>query len=146
MPLSDSRHLSEVGGFIGYCTHIITDIMWNNSIVLPLKARLELEDQAMKNFGHILYNDCEQNDFKLYECYDFRNTVWPCLKSAKGIQIDNIANLDEIQKYKEAILKRYEGTCGYNEPVEHITLEDNIMFINKYSRIISKALHSISKD
>ncbi len=110
---------------LGYLVHILTDLLWENTILKMYGERYEADPSPIQDRRMGYYNDTDQLDFVFYEKENWRTEVWEMLTQAKDFAVEGAVNKDEVAAWKYRTLNWYNsGKSQHTNPVKYISYED----------------------
>lgn len=127
---------------MGYVTHILTDQLWGNTIVVSFGKSIpsELSDQEC---GKLYYQETDQIDIDLYRQAPWRAEVWKKLTSAQPNDFTLLLTADEITRWRDRTQVWYVDPAHDPKitPV-HITRQEVDAFIGQAAEEIVATFRS----
>ena len=105
----------------GYAAHVLTDRIWLEHIVKPLRAALP-SDISQDEIARLYYRDTDQIDLNLYCHQPWRPTVWSQLSQSDPIDFAGLLTASEIAQWRDRTLNLFKSLTPDTmiEPI-HIT-------------------------
>lgn len=89
---------------LDYCLHLIVDVFWQEAIILPLAKKNLLEDTwSYQEYAH----DMAIFDVKLYHDADCEAHLWPYLRVAEPIGLDDMISAEQVSTERDLTLTWY---------------------------------------
>lgn len=116
--------------FLGYGVHIITDILWNQSIFAEFKRKYEEDGLPPENRNNVYYNATDRLDFELFHRMPWWPDVWDALAGSHGVDAGGLVSAAEVDAWNRRTLHWYDaGESQHREPVYFFTYEKLTEFI-----------------
>lgn len=116
--------------FAGYGVHIITDLLWNQSIFADFKRAYEEDGLPPEKRDGVYYNAADRLDFELFHRMPWRSDVWCSLMTGHGVDADGLVSAAEVDAWNRRTLHWYDGgESQHKEPVYFFTYEKMVEFI-----------------
>jgi len=139
--LRQNKAKSNYKFLLGYGIHILTDILWNETIYSEFKIKYERDSAPTQDITWAYYNDTDQLDFELYKKIHWREEVWNLLEKAKPFDIDDILSAEEIKAWNERTLHWYDSGSSYHKhPIKYISYKDITDFAQTAGKTIRNTL------
>lgn len=139
--ISRSKDKSDYNFILGYGIHILTDIIWNETLFREFKQKYENDPVPIQEMTWAYYNDTDKLDFDMYREFEWREEIWELLKKAKSVGIDGILSSDEIEAWKYRTLHWFDkGESEHKNPIRYIFLDDIYVFIQRAGEKIKSIL------
>jgi hypothetical protein len=135
------KELVDMNFFLGYVTHIITDIFFDEYVTKRYR-KLYLNGSLTANEYKILDTKQLNNDIEMFNNYEDSNFILKSLNNCTNEKFSDIVTLDDTQLYKESVTNRYFNQTI--QPIEmeskfvHLTIDENMKFINDFSDVIEQ--------
>ncbi|MCK5128721.1 MAG: zinc dependent phospholipase C family protein [Clostridiales bacterium] len=105
--LQENNNSKNKAFYLGYCIHIIADILWNIKIWIPYRKKHKQELEKFHQVGgSTMHKECNDIDFLLYKEQENNNTLWENIENTNSINIPNIVEVDEIDRLRDNIINR----------------------------------------
>lgn len=141
--IKQNKFKTDYNFILGYGIHILTDIIWNETLYRKFKLKYEKDPAPIQDIAWAYYNDTDKLDFELYKVLEWRQEVWELLKKTKSIGIEGILNSDEIDAWKNRTLHWFDkGESQHKNPIRYIFMEDVIEFTQNAGKTIKSFLEA----
>ena len=141
--LKQSKTNPNYNFLLGYGIHILTDIIWHETIYIAFKRQYEKDSNPLQDIRWAYYNDTDQLDFELYEICEWRKNIWNLLKKSDRCSVEGILETDEIIAWKDRTLEWFNrGVSQHKNPIKYISLENLQRFIHDCANSIKTILES----
>ncbi|NMA35192.1 MAG: zinc dependent phospholipase C family protein [Clostridiaceae bacterium] len=126
---------------LGYGIHILTDILWNETLYEKFRTEYEKDIDPVQDVIWAYYNDTDQLDFELYKTFGWRGDVWMLLEKTEAPDIEGILGADEIDAWNKRTLHWYDSSESQHKfPVKYLSAEDIIGFAKTAGKQIADIL------
>lgn len=93
---------------IGYGVHILTDILWKETLFAEFLSQIPLNDTNATSPRVLYYKDMEITDYEMFKAYDLEADVWQCLSNNPIKTVENsLVNGDDMLKWKVNVLRLF---------------------------------------
>lgn len=93
----------DISFYLGYGVHLLTDIIWYESIFSDFKSAYLKDSLPDKEMLLWYYNDTDVIDIRLYNELEDRPLIWSLLKEAKYNNVDNLLSSEEIKVWNNHV-------------------------------------------
>lgn len=125
--------------FMGYSTHILTDIHWEKTVYSRFKARFNKDTTSALNERQAYCNDTDKLDFELFKKLTYRPEIWKYLSNSIAIDVEGIVSAKEIKDWNIRVLHWYDsGESKYRDQIKYISYDELLNFIADTSMKICK--------
>ena len=116
--------------FAGYGVHIITDILWNQTLLADFNRAFQEDGGLPEERSGVYYNATDRLDFELFHRMPWRPAVWDALAGSHGADADGLVSAAETDAWKERTLHWYDsGESQHKAPVRYFTYDGITLFI-----------------
>jgi len=100
-----SKKLSENPDFIlGYCCHLITDILSNVLLWMPFKQKHPKETWYHSGYDNLFHQETNRVDIELALSWERKDFYWSNLEKSKGVDLDDLIYAKEVDTQKDVVL------------------------------------------
>ncbi len=92
----------------GYLVHLVSDLIWYHHVRVPFKERFAQNPSKDMSMNEMYYSDCEQIEQMLYS-HEKAESVIKSLKDSNAITIEGMIDAQDVEKWKDVLLKKYDG-------------------------------------
>lgn len=123
------KNKSNYSFYLGYGIHILTDIIWHETVYAKFKLAYDSDTSPIQERGWAYYNDTDKLDLEMYRMCEWRQEVWNLLIKSKCFDADDILTANEISAWNNRTLGWYEGgKSQHNNPIKYISLDEILEF------------------
>lgn len=138
-----NKDSADFNFFIGYGIHILTDIIWHDTLYAQFKSLYHEDPAPVEDIRAAYYNDTDKLDFELFKICKWRENIWQLLSEAEGVDLQCVLNAAEINDWNRRTLHWYDrGESQHQNPVKYINLDDLFKFIKKTGTGIKSIMKS----
>ncbi len=139
----------------GYAAHVLTDVYWRETVILPFRAqheeRLSRGEMAVDDLRTLYYDECDKVDLDLYDREPWRPQVWELLRSARardlggllaGVGLSGVdLSAHEIERWRDRVLLWFEiNRHKADYTLQYLTLERVLAFIDEATTRVHEQL------
>lgn len=141
--IKQNRTKPNYNFLLGYGIHILTDIIWYETIYAKFKSDYYKDSSPIQDARMAYYNDTDQLDFELYKICKWRKNIWDLLEEATPYDVDDILTANEINAWKIRTLHWFDsGASKHKNPIKYISIKDLTQFIKDAGNRIKGILES----
>jgi hypothetical protein len=89
---------------LGYCCHLITDVLSNVALWIPFKQKYPKETWHNSGYGNLFHQETNMVDIELTISWHKKNFYWITLEKSKGVDLDGLVFAEEVSRHKDIIL------------------------------------------
>ena len=115
---------------LGYALHIMTDALWEESIVARFRAlyRLGGRNPAVERQAYIW--DMSAFDLMLYQGTSIKDTVWPLLSETEAVGWEGLVSAGQVAAERDRTLQWYEPRLSSVNSMMYITKQELLSFLD----------------
>jgi len=127
---------------LGYCSHLITDYYWFNTIFKMFEKRLP-KDIKLKELRSLYYFDTDHIDSKLYHWSEWTQGVMNKISKVQS-NSNQFLSEDEINKWTERTINWFsDGRLDPEKETKYLTYEEILEFIRDTSKNVTKIIYHL---
>ncbi len=139
--LKQNRNKKNYSFLLGYGIHILTDIIWWETVYIKFKQKYEKDMNPIQDLKTAYYNDADQLDFELYKNSEWCETIWTLLKKSESFSVEGLLEKREISAWKNHTLTYFDiEESKHKKPIKYFTIEELEEFMKDASNKIKAIL------
>jgi len=129
--LFSKKHSENQDFILGYCCHLITDVLSNVELWMPFRQKHPKETWYRSGYNNLFHQETNMVDIELALSWDKKNLYWSNLEKSIGVDLDNLVYAREVDAQKDVVLNHwYTGKDRQNiDANKFITYELTMDFI-----------------
>lgn len=139
--LKQNRNNKNYSFLLGYGIHILTDIIWWETVYMKFKQEYEKNLNPVQDLKSAYYNDTDQLDFELYKKSEWRESIWNLLQKSECYSVESLLKESEISTWKSHTLKYFDTEVSrHKNPIRYFTIEELESFMKEAASRIKNIL------
>lgn len=114
---------------LGYAVHVLTDIIWNESLLVEYDRRYKADPSPELDWNRAYYSDTDQIDLRLYDILPGREAIWRELEQAKAIDLPGVLLGRAADLWNIRTRNWYLEPRDYEFPIRWFSLEEVLHFL-----------------